>query len=77
MNLDYPEDLLTLNDLLKWTKPNDEEIKDFLVKEKQFSEEKVDNGLKKLNKFGPTQGKTQARLDGFFKPNPNIANLNK
>jgi hypothetical protein len=43
-----------LNDLLKWTKPNDEEIKDFLVKEKQFSEEKVDNGLKKLNKFGPT-----------------------
>eukprot|EP00347_Sterkiella_histriomuscorum_P007749 403347702 len=69
LHQDYKEQLQELQDQLKWNKPNDEEIKEFLIKEKNFNEEKVDNGLKKLNKFSPTQGRTQVRLDSFFKSN--------
>ncbi len=51
----YPaSDLDSLPDLMKWDKPDNDSVKDFLIKEKNFNEEKVDNGLKKLNKFSPT-----------------------
>ena len=35
---------------IKWEKPNEEGLKEFLVKEKGFSEDKVEKGLKKLLK---------------------------
>lgn len=34
----------------KWNKPDEEGIKDFLIREKGFNEEKVDTALKKLLK---------------------------
>lgn len=37
----------------------------FLCEEKQFNEERVRNGVKKLMKS--RSGSTQGRLDGFFK----------
>ncbi len=42
-------------------------MKDFLVNKKGFNAEKVDNGLKKMLKFSATNGRTQVRLDNFFK----------
>ena len=58
LNNEYPEMLGEVNEQMKWTKPNEEEMKEFLVKEKNFSEEKVHKGLQKLVKFQPTMGKT-------------------
>jgi flap endonuclease-1 len=50
---------------LKWNKPDEESLKEFLVVKKGFNDLKVENGLKKLK---ACQGKTnQARLDCFFK----------
>jgi len=34
--------------MIKWTKPDEEALKAFLVNEKGFTEQKVDSGLKKL-----------------------------
>lgn len=34
--------------LIKWNKPDEEALKDFLVNQKGFSEIKVESGLKKL-----------------------------
>ena len=54
-----------MEELLKWNKPNEDEMKDFLINKKGFAENKVDSGLKKLV---ACQGKkNQARLDSFFK----------
>lgn len=51
--------------LLKWNKPDEQGIRDFLVGQKAFMENKVENGLKKL---GSCQTKVnQSRLDCFFK----------
>ncbi|VVC92293.1 unnamed protein product [Leptidea sinapis] len=57
---------------LKWTDPDEEGLVKFLCGDKQFNEERVRNGAKKLIKA--RTGTTQGRLDGFFKisttPNP-------
>ena len=50
---------------LKWSKPDSEALKAFLVEEKAFAENKVSSGLTKLQNC---QGKVnQSRLDLFFK----------
>lgn len=41
-------DIIKLNELIKWDKPHEEGLKEFLVNQKKFSDVKVDNGLKKL-----------------------------
>ncbi|CAG9570902.1 unnamed protein product [Danaus chrysippus] len=58
---------------LKWSDPDEEGLVKFLCGDKQFNEERVRNGAKKLMKA--RTGTTQGRLDGFFKvlsttPNP-------
>ncbi|XP_022818314.1 flap endonuclease 1 [Spodoptera litura] len=57
---------------LKWTDPDEEGLVKFLCGDKQFNEERVRNGAKKLMKA--RTGATQGRLDGFFTisttPNP-------
>lgn len=37
-----------IESLLKWNKPQEEELKDFLINKKGFAEVKVDSGIKKL-----------------------------
>ncbi|XP_060536574.1 flap endonuclease 1 isoform X2 [Cylas formicarius] len=49
---------------LKWNDPDEEGMVKFLCGDRQFSEERVRNGVKKLMKARGTS--TQARLDGFF-----------
>mmetsp|Transcript_25567 Transcript_25567/g.19337 ORF Transcript_25567/g.19337 Transcript_25567/m.19337 type:complete len:130 (+) Transcript_25567:268-657(+) len=39
-----------LQQLIKWNKPADEELINFLVKQKGFNEQKVDSGLNRLKK---------------------------
>uniref|UniRef100_A0A2A4IZZ0 Flap endonuclease 1 n=1 Tax=Heliothis virescens TaxID=7102 RepID=A0A2A4IZZ0_HELVI len=57
---------------LKWSDPDEEGLVKFLCGDKQFNEERVRNGAKKLMKA--RSGTTQGRLDGFFTisttPNP-------
>ncbi|CAG4939012.1 unnamed protein product [Colias eurytheme] len=58
---------------LKWTDPDEDGLVKFLCGDKQFNEDRVRNGAKKLIKA--RSGTTQGRLDGFFKvlsttPNP-------
>ncbi|KAL0811714.1 hypothetical protein ABMA28_009157 [Loxostege sticticalis] len=58
---------------LKWTDPDEEGLVKFLCGDKQFNEDRVRAGAKKLHKA--RSGTTQGRLDGFFKvlsttPNP-------
>ncbi|XP_040837929.1 flap endonuclease 1 [Ochotona curzoniae] len=50
---------------LKWSEPNEEELVKFLCGEKQFSEERIRSGVRRLSKS--RQGSTQGRLDDFFK----------
>ena len=48
----------------KWTEPDAEGLKKFLVEEKQFAEERVNKAIERLNKC---KGKnSQARLENFF-----------
>ncbi|RZC42933.1 flap endonuclease 1, partial [Asbolus verrucosus] len=49
---------------LKWSDPDEEGVVKFLCGDKQFNEERVRNGVKKLMKSRTTS--TQGRLDGFF-----------
>lgn len=62
---------------LKWEAPNEEELIQFLVEEKGFSEDRIRSGIKKLVKA--RQGSTQGRLDSFFKvlPSPTSASKRK
>ncbi|XP_028165911.1 flap endonuclease 1 isoform X4 [Ostrinia furnacalis] len=58
---------------LKWTDPDEEGLVKYLCGDKQFNEDRVRAGAKKLLKA--RSGTTQGRLDGFFKvlsttPNP-------
>ncbi|XP_072359764.1 flap endonuclease 1 [Scyliorhinus torazame] len=50
---------------LKWLEPDEEELVKFMCTEKQFSEERIRNGAKKL--LRGRQGSTQGRLDDFFR----------
>ncbi|XP_062916203.1 flap endonuclease 1 [Mobula hypostoma] len=50
---------------LKWTEPDEEQLVAFMCGEKQFSEDRIRSGAKKLQKS--RQGSTQGRLDDFFK----------
>ncbi|KAG4304766.1 hypothetical protein PORY_001819 [Pneumocystis oryctolagi] len=50
---------------LKWESPDAEGLINFLVKEKGFSEERVNNGIMRLEKT--LKSAQQIRLDGFFK----------
>lgn len=54
---------------LKWSKPDEEGLVKYLCGDKQFNEERVRNGAKKLYKARNTS--TQGRLDSFFKVLPN------
>jgi len=49
---------------LKWTDPDEEGLVKYLCGDKQFNEERIRNGVKKLLKARGTS--TQGRLDGFF-----------
>lgn len=53
---------------LKWSEPDEEGLVKFLCGDKQFNEERVRNGAKKLHKARNTS--TQGRLDSFFKVLP-------
>ncbi|KAI9004117.1 PIN domain-like protein [Gaertneriomyces semiglobifer] len=56
---------------LKWEEPDEEGIVGFLVREKNFSEERIRTAVKKLAKLRTTA--TQGRLDGFFTAAPKPA----
>ena len=60
---------------MKWTEPDEEGLVAFLCGDKQFSEERVRNGTKKLVKAKNTG--TQGRLDSFFTVLPSTNNSNK
>lgn len=54
---------------LKWNDPDEEGLVKFLCGDKQFNEERVRNGAKKLLKARHIG--TQGRIDSFFKVLPN------
>lgn len=64
---------------LKWTEPDEDGLVKYLCGDKNFSEDRVRNGAKKLAKARSTT--TQGRLDSFFKvlsPSPsNSSNKRK
>lgn len=63
-------DVMPASDInLKWTEPDVEGLVQFLVREKNFSEERVRATAQKLIKGA--QQATQGRLDSFFKAAPN------
>lgn len=49
---------------LKWNDPDEQGLVDFMVTQKNFSEERIRNGAKKLLKA--KQGTMQGRMDSFF-----------
>lgn len=50
---------------LKWSDPDEEGIVQYLCGDRQFNEERIRGGCKKMQKTRTTS--TQGRLDGFFK----------
>ena len=62
---------------LKWTDPDEEGLVKYLCGDKNFNEDRVRNGAKKLAKA--RSGTTQGRLDTFFKvlPSPNAGQKRK
>lgn len=53
---------------LKWEKPDEKGIIEFLVNEKKFNQERVEAGIRRLQKSLKTG--VQGRLDGFFQVVP-------
>jgi flap endonuclease-1 len=51
--------------MIKFSKPDEDGLKAFLINEKGFTEQKVESGLKKLQ--GAQTKVNQSRLDCFFK----------
>ncbi|XP_069044219.1 flap endonuclease 1 [Lepisosteus oculatus] len=49
---------------LRWSEPDEEGLLRFMCGEKQFSEDRIRNGCRKIAKS--RQGSTQGRLDSFF-----------
>ncbi|NXP15449.1 FEN1 endonuclease, partial [Thinocorus orbignyianus] len=60
---------------LKWTEPDEEQLVQFMCGEKQFNEERIRNGVKRLSKS--RQGSTQGRLDDFFKVTGSITSAKR
>ena len=58
-------DLDKIKEILKWEKPHEDELKDWLINQKEFAENKVESGIKRL--VSSVEKKPQARLDLFFK----------
>lgn len=50
---------------MKWNEPDENGLVEFLCGDRNFSEERIRNGAKKLAKA--KGGATQGRLDSFFK----------
>ena len=60
-------EVIQIKDLkIEWGKPNVEGLKEFLVKEKNFSEGRIENAMKRLS--NAKSKANQSRLDNFFKP---------
>ncbi|KAI3388121.1 hypothetical protein SNEBB_001181 [Seison nebaliae] len=53
-----------LDEQLKWLEPNEEELVEYMVKEKGFSEDRIRNGCIKLRKA--KNSVQQGRIDSFF-----------
>ena len=74
-NPDVIRDKEELRNLIKFEKPAEEEMKEWLVNSKGFTETKVTNGLERLKKC---QGKkNQGRLDCFFKVSSVLSSTKK
>ncbi|KAJ3375954.1 Elongation of fatty acids protein 2 [Allomyces arbusculus] len=56
---------------LKWNDPDEEGLVEFMCKKNGFNEERIRNGVKRLQK-SKSSG-VQGRLDGFFKVTPKAA----
>jgi flap endonuclease-1 len=56
---------------LKWTSPDYEGLKKFLVDGKGFKESRIESAMKKIE--SAKQKSNQARLDSFFKPKPQLS----
>jgi flap endonuclease-1 len=62
---DVNRDKDELEKIIVFDKPQEEELKEWLIKQKSFAEVKVNNGIERLNKSQTK--KNQSRLDSFFK----------
>uniref|UniRef100_A0A4W6D5P9 Flap endonuclease 1 n=1 Tax=Lates calcarifer TaxID=8187 RepID=A0A4W6D5P9_LATCA len=60
---------------LKWSEPDEEGLIQFMCNEKQFSEDRIRNGCKKIVKS--RQGSTQGRLDSFFSVTGSLSSKRK
>lgn len=60
---------------LKWSEPDEEQLVQFMCGEKQFNEERIRNGVRRLSKS--RQGSTQGRLDDFFKVTGSITSAKR
>uniref|UniRef100_A0A8D0L9B3 Flap endonuclease 1 n=1 Tax=Sphenodon punctatus TaxID=8508 RepID=A0A8D0L9B3_SPHPU len=60
---------------LKWGEPDEEGLILFMCEEKQFNEERIRNGIKRLSKS--RQGSAQGRLDDFFKVTGSITSAKR
>ncbi|KAF3836072.1 hypothetical protein F7725_028630 [Dissostichus mawsoni] len=60
---------------LKWGEPDEEGLIQYMCSEKQFSEDRIRNGCKKISKS--RQGSTQGRLDSFFSVTGSLSSKRK
>ncbi|XP_040184361.1 flap endonuclease 1 [Rana temporaria] len=69
-------DVVDINEIeLKWQDPDDEALVAFMCGEKQFNEDRIRNGAKKLTKN--RHGSTQGRLDDFFKVTGSVSSTKR
>ncbi|KAG9475699.1 flap endonuclease 1 [Eleutherodactylus coqui] len=69
-------EVIDVNDVdLKWVDPDEDALVSFMCGEKQFSEDRIRNGAKKLAKN--RHGSTQGRLDDFFKVTGSISSTKR
>ena len=61
---DVIKDKAILEDLVKFNRADDKALREFLVTQKGFGQQKVDNGISKLKKWQRTPN--QGRLTNFF-----------
>ena len=55
---------------LKWSAPDYEGLKKFLVEGKNFNEQRIESAIKRIE--SAKQKSNQGRLDSFFKPKPQV-----